>query len=158
MSRRREIDQSTKAIGVCRTARAWNIGLRTAHIAVSGVLVGGHVFDVPRDATAPLALRHAHDRRATRPHGGFSPLCGGVIKDAVCCGVKLILLSLIPWLWDVPSTDSVGGRCDCLRGVAHAGPVSVLLGDSPPGAGLIHVHRAAESPLSSQARRTVLEP
>jgi hypothetical protein len=28
-------------------ARAWNIGLRTAHIAATSVLVGGHAFDVP---------------------------------------------------------------------------------------------------------------
>ena len=27
--------------------RAWNIGARTAHIAATGVLVGGHAFDVP---------------------------------------------------------------------------------------------------------------
>ncbi len=30
-------------------ARAWNIGVRTAHIAVTSVLVGGHAFDVPAD-------------------------------------------------------------------------------------------------------------
>jgi hypothetical protein len=30
-------------------ARAWNIGFRTAHIAVTAVLVGGHAFDVPAD-------------------------------------------------------------------------------------------------------------
>jgi hypothetical protein len=27
--------------------RAWSIGLRTLHIAVTGILLGGHVFDVP---------------------------------------------------------------------------------------------------------------
>lgn len=30
-------------------ARAWNIALRTAHIAVTGILLGGHVFDVPEE-------------------------------------------------------------------------------------------------------------
>lgn len=29
--------------------RAWNIALRTAHIAAMGVLLGGHAFDVPRE-------------------------------------------------------------------------------------------------------------
>ena len=28
-------------------ARAWNIAFRTAHIAATSVLVGGHAFDVP---------------------------------------------------------------------------------------------------------------
>jgi hypothetical protein len=28
------------------TARAWNIAFRTAHIGVTGILLGGHVFDV----------------------------------------------------------------------------------------------------------------
>ncbi|MFH1921375.1 MAG: hypothetical protein ABIP48_16040 [Planctomycetota bacterium] len=29
--------------------RAWNIALRTAHVAAMGVLLGGHAFDVPRE-------------------------------------------------------------------------------------------------------------
>src|SRR3989304_9865828 len=29
--------------------RAWNIALRTAHIAAMGILLGGHAFDVPRE-------------------------------------------------------------------------------------------------------------
>jgi hypothetical protein len=28
--------------------RAWNVGLRTAHIAVVSLLVGGHYFDAPQ--------------------------------------------------------------------------------------------------------------
>ena len=31
------------------SARAWNIGLRTAHIAAAGVLLGGHAFNLPRE-------------------------------------------------------------------------------------------------------------
>ena len=34
-------------------ARAWNIAVRTAHIAVSSVLVGGHVFNVSRTQLVP---------------------------------------------------------------------------------------------------------
>jgi hypothetical protein len=32
-----------------KSSRAWNIALRTAHIASMGMLLGGHAFDVPRD-------------------------------------------------------------------------------------------------------------
>ena len=28
--------------------RAWNIGMRTAHIATMGILLGGHAFNVPK--------------------------------------------------------------------------------------------------------------
>jgi len=31
------------------SGRAWNIALRTAHIAAMGILLGGHAFDVPRE-------------------------------------------------------------------------------------------------------------
>ena len=34
-------------------ARAWNIGARTAHIAATGVLVGGHAFDVAASRLYP---------------------------------------------------------------------------------------------------------
>jgi hypothetical protein len=33
-----------------RHARAWNVGARSVHLAATGVLLGGHVFDVPADA------------------------------------------------------------------------------------------------------------
>ncbi len=44
-------NRGTRAGGSCGSgipyARAWNIALRTAHIAVVSVLVGGHAYDVP---------------------------------------------------------------------------------------------------------------
>jgi hypothetical protein len=30
------------------STRAWNIAIRTAHIATMGILLGGHAFDVPK--------------------------------------------------------------------------------------------------------------
>jgi hypothetical protein len=30
-------------------ARGWNIGFRTAHIGVTGILFGGHVFEIARE-------------------------------------------------------------------------------------------------------------
>jgi len=35
------------------SARAWNIALRSAHIAAMGMLLGGHAFDVPRASLLP---------------------------------------------------------------------------------------------------------
>ena len=33
---------------VFSSTRAWNIAIRTAHIATMGILLGGHAFDVPK--------------------------------------------------------------------------------------------------------------
>lgn len=37
------------SVQLLKSGRAWNIGLRTAHIAAMGMLLGGHAFDMPRD-------------------------------------------------------------------------------------------------------------
>jgi hypothetical protein len=81
-------------------ARAWNIALRTAHLAVSGVLVGGHVFDVPATRLAPWLY-------ATIITGAILVLIEAFPRVRWCyqgrgalVGVKLMLLGLIPWLWD----------------------------------------------------------
>ena len=38
---------------VLASSRAWNIALRTAHIAATGILLGGHAFNLPRDTLLP---------------------------------------------------------------------------------------------------------
>lgn len=83
-----------------RYGRAVNIALRTAHIGVTGVLCGGHVFGIPPQQlkswlfgaivtggllTAVEAFPHVHW------------LCQG---RGLFVLAKLVLLSLIPWLWD----------------------------------------------------------
>jgi hypothetical protein len=80
-------------------ARGWNIAWRTAHIGVSGVLVGGHVFDLPREDLLPwlyatgltgavLVFLEAFPRVAWFHQGR------GLMVMA-----KLALLLAIPWLW-----------------------------------------------------------
>jgi hypothetical protein len=80
-------------------ARGWNITFRTAHIAVTGVLVGGHVFDVPAERLlgwlyaailtgAVLVLLEAF------PHTRWLYQGRGVMVL-----VKLGLLCLIPFMW-----------------------------------------------------------
>ncbi|MHB8863183.1 MAG: hypothetical protein ACYC6N_12305 [Pirellulaceae bacterium] len=80
-------------------ARAWNIGFRTAHIAVSGVLVGGHVFDVSPARLLPWLW-------ATILTGGMLVVLETFPRLQWCYqgrGLfvwgKLILLGLIPWFW-----------------------------------------------------------
>lgn len=59
-------------------ARAANIGVRTAHIATSGMLVGGHLFDVPPERLHLLLLA------------------------AIATGVGLVILEAWPsWIWFV---------------------------------------------------------
>ena len=80
-------------------ARGWNIAWRTAHIGVSGVLVGGHVFDLARESLLPwlyatsltgvvLVFLEAFPRVAWFHQGR------GLMVMA-----KLTLLLAIPWLW-----------------------------------------------------------
>jgi hypothetical protein len=80
-------------------ARAWNIALRTAHIAAFGVLLGGHVFGVAPERLLPwlwgaigsgallLAVEAYPDWR------WWSEGRGVVVLS------KLALLLLIPWFW-----------------------------------------------------------
>ena len=39
--------ETTSVLRILANGRAWNIIVRTAHVAVMGVLLGGHAFDVP---------------------------------------------------------------------------------------------------------------
>lgn len=81
-------------------SRAWNIAARTAHIFFTGVLVGGHVFEVPAaqlhrwlylsiGTGAALVFLEAFPHARWFYQGrGFAVL------------LKLLLLCLVPWFWD----------------------------------------------------------
>ncbi len=80
--------------------RAWNLAFRTAHIAASGVLVGGHVFDQAPQRLLPwlgatvvtgavlLGLESGLHLRWLRQGRGALVLA------------KLLVLGATPWLWD----------------------------------------------------------
>ena len=79
--------------------RALNIGFRTVHLGVGGVLIGGHVFDIAPERLlvwlyltivtgAVLVVLEA------RPRWRWLHENRGVMTIA-----KLLLLLLIPWLW-----------------------------------------------------------
>lgn len=81
-------------------ARAWNIGFRTAHIAATGILLGGHVFEVLPDRLAwvlYLSILTGGCLLAIEAYPRFRWLHEG-------CGVmvlaKLALLCVIPLLWE----------------------------------------------------------
>ena len=81
-------------------ARAWNIALRTAHIGVTGILFGGHVFSVSVERLLPWLYLSI-----------LTGLCLIVIEAYPSCRwcyqgrgvlvfVKLFLICLIPLLWE----------------------------------------------------------
>jgi hypothetical protein len=81
-------------------ARGWNIAARTVHIGVSGVLVGGHVFEVPAErllawlyatilSGAMLIFLEAYS------HGRWLYEGRGAMVFA-----KLGLLCLVPAFWE----------------------------------------------------------
>jgi hypothetical protein len=81
-------------------ARAWNIALRTAHIAVTGILFGGHVFDIPA-ATLYLWLYLTILTGAVLVFLEAYPHVYWIYQGrGVFVLVKLLLLCLIPWLWE----------------------------------------------------------
>ena len=80
--------------------RAWNIAMRTAHIATMGILLGGHAFDVPK---ADLVTSH------------WWCIGTGVVLLALEAGAGLIwfhqgrglmvlakmtVVGLVPFFWD----------------------------------------------------------
>ena len=82
------------------SARAWNIAFRTAHIGVTGVLLGGHVFDVsPEQLRLWLYLTIATGAGLTALEAYPKPrwLHQG---RGVLVLTKLALLLAITVLWD----------------------------------------------------------
>ena len=86
-------------------ARAWNIGVRTAHIAASSVLVGGHAFDVPRAGLYPVLWLAIVTGAALVVLEAFSIRLRWLVQGrGVMVLAKLALLLLIPiaWTWRFP--------------------------------------------------------
>ena len=81
-------------------ARAWNIATRTAHIAVTSVLVGGHVFDVSKDDLAPWLYGAVVTGLVLTLIEAFPRLCWFYQGRGLFVIVKLMLLAAIPWVWD----------------------------------------------------------
>ena len=81
-------------------ARLWSIIARTLHIGVTGVLLGGHVFQVERERLLPwlwavMATGVALVIIEAYPGGNWLHEGRGV-----CTLAKLGLTGVIPWCWD----------------------------------------------------------
>ncbi len=120
--------------------RYWNIALRTAHLAATGILLGGHFFDVPRDdlfgplyacvATGVALLALEAGPRLTWFHQGR-----GLMTMA-----KLALILLVPWFWSyrvpilllVVALGSVGSHAPArLRYYSFLTKEVIRCGDGP---------------------------
>jgi hypothetical protein len=80
-------------------ARAWNIACRTGHIGVTGVLFGGHVFDVSAERLLIwlyLSILTGVFLIAIEAYPSCRWFYQGRAALVFC---KLFLLCLIPWLW-----------------------------------------------------------
>ena len=81
-------------------ARAWNIALRTMHIGVSGIVLGGHVFGVDRERILIwlyLTILTGAILTIIEAYPSFIWFGQG---RGVCTLIKLALLCLAAWLWE----------------------------------------------------------
>lgn len=81
-------------------ARAWNIALRTAHIAVTGILLGGHVFGVPEEQLRNVLYPCILSGLGLIAVEAY-PTCGWFLEGrGLTVLVKLGLLCTIPFFWE----------------------------------------------------------
>lgn len=81
-------------------ARAWNIAFRTVHIAVTGALFGGHVFDVAEERLRSILYGCILTGVCLIAFEAY-PSCRWVYQGrGVMVLSKLVLLCAIPFWWD----------------------------------------------------------
>jgi hypothetical protein len=81
-------------------ARAWNIGFRTAHIGVTGILFGGHVFDVPAESLLGWLYLSVASGVVLVFLEAFPHVRWFYQGRGAATLLKLGLLCLVPWLWE----------------------------------------------------------
>ncbi len=81
-------------------ARAWNIGLRTVHIALMGILLGGHVFAMSPERLFPWLCASVASGVALTAIEAFSGWRWFYQGRGLFVLFKLLLLCSIPWFWD----------------------------------------------------------
>ena len=79
--------------------RAWNILFRTAHIAVTGILLGGHAFDVPAARLRAVLLASIATGMALVVLEAYPGLPWAYQGRGCAVLSKLALLCTIPFLW-----------------------------------------------------------
>jgi predicted alpha/beta hydrolase len=81
-------------------ARAWNVVFRTAHIAVVGTLLGGHVFGLPPDRLTGWLWASIGTGAALMAIEAYATLDWFMQVSGLLVLLKLALLLLIPLAWD----------------------------------------------------------
>jgi hypothetical protein len=87
-------------LAVLRSVRAWNISVRTAHLATMGVLLGGHAFDVSKCRLLPWLLACAASGAALVALESGGRLLWLHQGRGLATLVKLLLVALIPFFWE----------------------------------------------------------
>jgi hypothetical protein len=80
--------------------RTWNIALRTVHIAVTGVLFGGHAFGIERERLWPwfyLTILSGVALILIEAYPNWRWCCQG---RGVMVLTKVLLACTVFWLWD----------------------------------------------------------
>jgi len=80
-------------------ARAWNITARTVHIAVTGILLGGHTFGVAADELRPVLWLVIASGSALTAIEAWPSLHWVHQGNGVMVLLKLLLLCLVPFAW-----------------------------------------------------------
>lgn len=80
--------------------RAWNVAWRTAHLAVVGTLLGGHVFGVPADRLEGWLWASIGTGLALMAIEAFATLDWLMQVSGLAVLVKLAMLLLILPAWD----------------------------------------------------------
>ncbi len=81
-------------------ARAWNIAARTAHIAFTGILLGGHVFDVAEDRLRIVFALVIVTGVLLVGIEAYPSCQWFYLGSGAMTIVKLLLLCTIPFFWE----------------------------------------------------------
>jgi hypothetical protein len=81
-------------------SRTWNILTRTGHLAVAGVVVGGHAFDVPAEAVRPMLYAVIGTGLVLTFLEAYPNLFWWHQGRGVMVLAKLALLCAVPFAWD----------------------------------------------------------
>jgi hypothetical protein len=86
--------------GAISASRAWNIALRTAHIGVTGMLLGGHFFAIAAGRLLPLLCLAILTGSALGIAEVYPNWRSVFEVRSLVIASKVLLLCLIPLLWE----------------------------------------------------------
>ena len=148
------------------SARAWNIALRTAHIAMMGLLLGGYAYDVAPERLHPaLWACVATGAALMLSETGFATPWFHELRGLATMG-KLLLIAMVPLFWDhrlavlmvVVVIASVGSHMPARFRHYSVLFHKVIYGSCGPAGGRSLEDLEAEPPAESACRKTTTAP